>query len=124
MIFGMADSHTFQAVDTGHPDPSTLKIQFATRPGQKGITGNLGNGAGSALIDLAANQVLHFERRSTDTPATISADYEPVLFGEQRHWLPKTVKGELTDKSDTFVFVATYTNCRKFEATVKISPLP
>jgi hypothetical protein len=126
MIFAAgAHTHSVAEDQSGH-DPSMLKIEFATRPGQTTMTGNLSNGAGSALIDLTAMQVRQFERRTHDAPnpVTLAGTFEPVRIGEQEYWLPKTVKAEMTVKSEVLVFTAEYWNCRKFEVSTKLNTLP
>ena len=54
----------------------------------------------------------------------VSADFQSIQIEQNAYWLPRLVKAEaLTEKNETATYVAEYTDCRKFEVTVKIRPV-
>jgi hypothetical protein len=55
---------------------------------------------------------------------TLTSEYHAVTFGKNSFWLPQYLRTDLTerDPSKTGIFLAEYSNCRKFGAEVTIRP--
>jgi hypothetical protein len=116
-------------------DSKTILIRFRTKPGQRQL-GEILNGrhfysndVGKALIDVRSMQVLRLERQSLDNPPPFASNsmvvaYGPVTIGEHEFWMPQFVRSEVVerDPKKTALYLAEYTDCRKFTATVQIKP--
>jgi len=116
-------------------DSKTILIRFRTKPGQRQL-GEILNGrhfysndVGKALIDIRSMQVLRLERQSLDNPPPFASNlmvvaYSPVTIGEREFWMPQYVRSEVVERNPkkTALYVAEYTDCRKFSATVQIKP--
>jgi hypothetical protein len=112
-----------------------LAILFETKKDQQEIKWDLdgkalvARDAGTAWIDPATMQVARIERSFLNIPnslsrMTLSSEYSPVTIGKNSFWLPQYLRTDLTerDPEKTGMFLAEYTNCRKFGAQVQILP--
>jgi hypothetical protein len=110
-----------------------LNLNFETKKDQQGIKWNLtgknlvARDAGTASIDTTASQVTQIERNFFNLPnnlsrMTASSEYGPVSIGPNTYWLPKFVRVETVehDTQKTGLYLAEYSNCRKFGAEVTI----
>ena len=112
-----------------------MAILFETKKDQQEIKWDFGGkaivarDAGTAWIDPASTQVARIERSFFNIPnhfshMTLSSEYRPVTIGKNSFWLPQYLRADLTerDPSKTGIFLAEYSNCRKFGAEVQILP--
>jgi hypothetical protein len=120
------------------PKPDTdgrIVVQFETKKDQQKIKWDLdgkvliARDAGTAWIDPASMQVSRIERSFLNLPGrlsrmTLTSEYHAVTFGKNSFWLPQYLRTDLTerDPSKTGIFLAEYSNCRKFGAEVTIRP--
>lgn len=112
-----------------------LVVQYQTKSDQKEIEWDL-NGkalvardAGTAWIDTATMQVARIERSFLNLPSGLtrmvaSSEYGPVTIGKNTFWLPKYLRVETAERDPrkTGLFLAEYSNCRKFGAEVTLLP--
>ena len=127
--------HEYEIAEAEQQDSKTILIRFRTKPGQRHL-GEILNGrhfysndVGKALIDIRSMQVLHLERQSLDNPPPFASNlmvvaYGPVTIGEREFWMPQSVRSEVVERNPrkTALYIAEYTDCRKFTATVQIKP--
>jgi hypothetical protein len=112
-----------------------LAVQFETKKDQQEIKWDLDGKAivardvGTAWIDPASMQVVRIERNFLNLPnrhsrMSLLSEYGPVTIGKNTFWLPKYLRTDLTerDPAKTGIFLAEYSNCRKFGAEVTILP--
>jgi hypothetical protein len=130
------DAHEYKLAGTdsvrGRP---ALRIEFASRDNQKSLIiafdqkPFLARDTGKAWIDPDSMQVVRLELRLLNMPGveafSTSTDYEALVLDDRQFWLPKTVfaesiGGKGRKSSYAANFTAEYTDCRKFEVTVKI----
>jgi hypothetical protein len=85
--------------------------------------------AGTAWIDTATMQVTRIERSFLKLPnrfsrMMLSSEYGPATIGKNTYWLPPNLRTDLTerDPAKTGIFLAEYSNCRKFEVEVTLQP--
>ena len=116
-------------------DEGRLLIDFATKEDQKELRtflngeGRIATDRGTAWIDATSYQVVRLERNFLTLPHDISrlkdtAEYGPTAIGDREFWLPLIMRSDVTDRDPkkTKVFLAAYTNCKKFVADIKILP--
>jgi hypothetical protein len=112
-----------------------MAVLFETKKDQQEIKWDHGGkafvarDAGTAWIDPVSMQVAQIERSFLNIPnhfshMTLSSEYRPVAIGKNSFWLPQYLRADLTerDPEKTGMFLAEYTNCRKFGAEVTILP--
>jgi hypothetical protein len=138
MTFSPANitAHDYEIRDADKQQDSTrVFIRFKTKPGQRQL-GEVLNGhhfysndVGKALIDIRSMQVLRLERQSLENPPPFASNsmvvaYGPVAIGEREFWMPQYVRSEVVEinPNKTALYIAEYTNCRKFTTTVEIRP--
>jgi hypothetical protein len=138
MTFAPANTmvHDYEIAEPEHQqDSKTILIRFRTKPGQRQL-GEILNGrhfysndVGKALIDLRSMQVLRLERQSLDNPAPFASNsmvvaYGPVAIDDREFWMPQSVRSEVVERNPkkTALYIAEYSDCRKFTTTVQIKP--
>jgi hypothetical protein len=112
-----------------------IAVQFETKPDQQKIKWDLdgkaliARDAGTAWIDPASMQVVRIERSFLNLPdrlteMILTSEYHPVTFGKNTFWLPEYLRTFLRERDPlkTGMFLAEYSNCRKFGAEVQILP--
>jgi hypothetical protein len=113
----------------------TLLIQFATKENQQKLRGMflgtqlLARDVGAAWVDQKSFRVLRLQRRSLNLPPSLTrsvatADYGSVTIGEREFWMPVRVQADVDQRNSrlTVSYVAEYSDCRKFEADIKLLP--
>lgn len=113
----------------------TVIIAFATLENQRtlaiGWRGKrvVSKDSGRAWVDPSTAQVLRLQRLYTGLPSKITldvtVDYADVTIAGKEYLMPKTVTAQVTSagaKPDTSVYVAEYSNYRKFDVTSGIVP--
>jgi len=82
---------------------------------------------GTAWIDATSYQVLRLERNSLTLPRDLSrlkntVEYGSTAIGDREFWLPLLMRSDATDRDPrkTQVFLADYTNCKKFTADIRL----
>ncbi len=128
--------HQYKLTGTEQVDgKQALVIQFATKPGQTGLSFEFlgmelaSRDTGKAWIDPASMHVVRLERRYLNLPQPYSAlnvwvSYAPVLLNGKTFWMPKTVRVQevfaRSKKPITAEYVAEYSDYQKFDVSVKI----
>ncbi len=118
-------------------DLNTLVVRFVTKEGQQELgtyfQGRRFNAkdVGTAWIDADSMQIARLELRFLNLPPTFASystavDYGPSIIGERQFWLPTTVRADLGERNSkqTASYVAEYSHCRKFVASVEIKVVP
>ena len=116
-------------------DEGRLVIEFATKRDQQKLRtflngeSQVARDRGTAWIDPASYQVVRLERNVLTLPGDLrrlknTVEYGPTAIGEREFWLPLIMRSDATDRDSrkTEVFLADYTNCKKFVADIKIVP--
>jgi hypothetical protein len=135
----VVDAHNYKMGTMEYPDVAAdhkaLRIDFASRKDQKSLVFAyerkpfVAKVTGKGWIDLDTMQVVRLELHILNMPGAdafaTTAYYEPLVLDGRRFWLPKTVHAESIGgkgRKSNYVasFTAEYTNCRKFDVTVKI----
>jgi hypothetical protein len=114
-------------------DEGKLVMQFATKHDQQKLRTFLNGGSqaardsGTAWIDATSYQVVRIERSFLTLPRDLSGlkdtvDYGPAAIGGREFWLPLIIRSDATDRGTrkTKVFLADYTNCKKFAADIRL----
>ena len=128
--------HDYSIADTYKSGSSSaLLVRFATKENQQQLRGIfqgtqlVAKDIGSAWIDQKSFRVLRLQRRSLNLPPDITrsiatVDYGPVKIGDMEFWIPTKIQAEVTERNPrvTFSYLAEYTECRKFNADVKLFP--
>ena len=112
-----------------------LVVRFETKKDQQQIKWDLdgkqlvARDSGTAWIDPASMQVTRIERRFLNIPnrlsmMMLSSEYGPVTIGRNSFWLPRYLRTDLTERDPlkTGIFLAEYSNCRKFGGEVTLQP--
>ena len=112
-----------------------LVIQFATKKDQQEIKWPLdgkplvARDSGTAWIDIASMQAVRIERNFFNLPPRhmrlkAMSDFKPVTIGDRQFWLPTNLRVETTERDPrkTNLFLAEYSDCKKFGADVTILP--
>jgi hypothetical protein len=130
------NAHDYEMPDAEkQQDSANVFIRFKTKPGQRQL-GEIVNGhqfysndVGKALIDVRSMQVVQLERQSLANPPPFASNsivvaYAPVTIGDREFWMPQTVRAEVVERNSkkTALYIAEYTNCRKFTTSVEIKP--
>ena len=116
-------------------DEGRLVVNFATKRDQQKLRtflngeSQVARDRGLAWIDPASYQVVRLERNVLTLPGDVrrlknTVEYGPTAIGEREFWLPLIMRSGATDRDSrkTKVFLADYTNCKKFVADIKIVP--
>jgi hypothetical protein len=116
-------------------DNGRLVIHLATREGQHKLhtflvgESQIERDTGTAWIDASSMQVVRLQRDFFALPRNLSklrntVDYSPVTIGDREFWVPRTIRSDAAERNPkrTKTFLAESTDCRKFEAEVKIVP--
>jgi hypothetical protein len=116
-------------------DEGRLVIEFATKKDQQKLRtflngeSQVARDSGMAWIDPASYQVVRLERNFLTLPRDVrrlknTVEYGPTAIGEREFWLPLIMRSDAADRDTrkTNVFLADYTNCKKFMADIKIVP--
>jgi hypothetical protein len=116
-------------------DEGRLVVDFATKDNQQKLRTFLNDESqvardrGRAWIDVTSYQVVRLERNFLTLPRDMirlkdTVDYGPTAIGDREFWLPLIMRSDATDRDTrkTKVFMADYTNCKKFAADIKIVP--
>jgi len=112
-----------------------LSVSFETKKDQQDVKWDLAGknlvarDSGSAWIDTASSQVAQIERKFLNLPGslssmTASSEYGPVAIGPNTFWLPRYVRMESVERDTrkSGVYLAEYSNCKKFGAEVTLVP--
>jgi hypothetical protein len=112
-----------------------IVIHFSTEEGQRELRsfldgeGLINRDEGTAWIDSTSMQVVRLQRDFFSLPRALrrlrnTVDYGPVVIGDRQFWLPLSMRTEATDRDPkkTKMFLAEYTNCKRFIAEIKIVP--
>jgi hypothetical protein len=113
----------------------TFLVQFATKENQQKLRGIflgaqlLARDVGAAWVDQKSFRVVRLQRRSLNLPPSLTrsvatADYGPVIIGEREFWMPVKVQADVDERNSrlTVSYIAQYSDCRKFEADIKLLP--
>jgi hypothetical protein len=86
--------------------------------------------SGTATIDPESMQIARLEIRFLNIPSTwetisTAVDYAEFEIGDSRFWMPKKARTELRvkKKSGSGVYMAEYSDCRKFTSSVEIKAI-
>jgi len=125
--------HTYKLTET--LDGGKLVVKFATKDHQQKLRTFLNGDSlvakdtGTAWIDATSYQVVRIERNSLTLPPNLSrlkntVEYGWTAIGDREFWLPLLMRSDATgrDTRKTKVFMADYTNCKKFTADIKLVP--
>jgi hypothetical protein len=106
-------------------DEGRLVVHFAMKDDRQ----TLARATGSAWIDATSYQVVRLEGNFRIALPELgrlkeTVDYGTTAIGDREFWLPLIARSEATDRGTrkTRVFLADYTNCRKFSADIKLVP--
>ena len=115
-------------------DEGRLVLKFATKDHQQKLRTFLNgdslvaNDTGTAWIDPASYQVVRLERNSLTLPQELSrlkntVEYGLTAIGDREFWLPLFMRSDATDRDPrkTKIFLADYTNCKKFTADIRLA---
>jgi hypothetical protein len=116
-------------------DEGRLVVHFATKGSQQKLRtflngeSQIARDTGTAWIDATSYQVVRLERKFLTLPRDLrtlkeTVDYGPTAIGDREFWLPLIMRSVATDRDTrkTKVFMADYTNCKKFTADIKLVP--
>jgi hypothetical protein len=116
-------------------DEGRLVVNFATKRDQQKLRtflngeSQVARDTGTAWIDPASYQVVRLERNFLALPRDLrrlknTVQYGPTAIGDREFWLPLIMRSDATDRDSrkTKVFLADYTNCKKFVAEIKLVP--
>ena len=106
----------------------SVRIAFSTRKSQEFVQLEFPAVIMGAQIDTQSSGALHVENRLASLQRAggvpVSADFQSVVIDGKPYWLPRQVRAQAaTGKNQNAVYVAEYTNCRKFEVTTQIRPV-
>ena len=112
-----------------------LLVRFATKEGQQklraGFQGKqlVEKDVGAAWIDMSSFHVIRLLRQSLNLPPVFSrsiatVDYGPVTIDDREFWMPLKIRSEVNERSSgaSVIYVAEYSDCRRFTADIKILP--
>jgi hypothetical protein len=106
----------------------SIRIGFSIRKSQGFLQLDFPAAVMGAQIDTKANSVLHVENRlaslQTFGGIPVSADFQSIEIDGKAYWLPRLIRAEAAiGKNQNAVYVAEYTECKKFEVTTEIRPV-
>jgi len=106
----------------------SVRIGFATRSSQEFVQMEFPAAVMGARIDTQASRALHVENRLASLQRAggipVSADFQSIEIDGKPYWLPRLVRAEAAvGKGQNAVYVAEYTDCKKFEVTTQIRPV-
>lgn len=123
--------HTYKLNKT--LDEGRLVVKFATKDHQQKLRTVLNGDSliakdtGTAWIDATSYQVVRLERNFLTLPRDLSrlkdtVEYGSTAIGDREFWLPLIMRSDATDRDPrkTKIFLADYTNCRKFTADIRL----
>jgi hypothetical protein len=105
-----------------------VRIAFATHKSQEFVQMEFPASVMGAQIDTQASRALHVENRLASLQRAggvpVSADFQSIEIDGKPYWLPLLVRAQAAiGKNQNAVYVAEYSNCRKFEVTTQIRPV-
>jgi hypothetical protein len=106
----------------------SVRIAFSIQDVQQFLQLEFPAAVAGLQLDTGSSKTLHVVGRLRSLHAgggiPVSADFQSIQIDQNAYWLPRLVKAEaLTDRNEAATYVAEYTDCRKFEVTVKIRPV-
>ena len=124
-------SYRFNLLPTPAPN-GNLQLTIAGDPTNPSCQGTCAGLSGLALLDPATLQITHIDRTITPEASQrnhaaffVAVDFAPARLsgpaGDQTFWLPTRISTRL-EHNDGF-FIATYSNYRRFTASMQILPL-
>jgi hypothetical protein len=102
----------------------TVRIGYTTRESREFLQLEFPAAVSSVQIDAESTKTLHVESRFglryQGSGVPVSADFESIDIDGKAYWLPRLVKAEAIAPKATLTYAAEYTDCKKFEVSVKI----
>ena len=128
-ILFMSDVPGYRPGAAGNLDGRlSVRVTFTTRGSQEFVELAFPAVVMGAQIDAKANGALHVENRLASLKIAggvpVSADFQSIAIDGKAYWLPRIIRaGTTIGKNQNAVYVAEYSECKKFEVTTEIRPV-